>query len=250
MALMLAGNEINGDSKQIENGKISIIIATYNAAATLNACLESIYRQSYPNLEIIVIDGKSDDGTLAILQEHTGRLAFWKSEKDEGVYDAMNKGVQYATGQWVYFLGSDDVLLQGFSDMATELCDPSTIYYGNVFAEGKTRLGELTRYQIAKSGIYHQAIIYPKSVFDKYHYDRLYKIAADFALTLQLCGNSPYKFVYKNHTLANFNHEGLSKNIDHQFQRDKARLVFKNFGVVTWLRYRVHRFKHRDNPRV
>jgi glycosyltransferase involved in cell wall biosynthesis len=251
MALMLEDQQTNIALKRIQPGRISIIIVTYNAAATLQVCLESIYNQSYKDLEIIVIDGKSTDSTVDILKHNTTRLAYWKSEKDEGVYDAMNKGVKHVTGQWVYFLGADDELLPGFSEMANELGDTNAIYYGNVFAEGKIRLGELTRYQIAKCGPYHQAMIFPKSVFEKYAYNTAYKISADFALTLQLCGDSDYAFVYKNHTLANFNHEGISGlNIDTKFQHDKAKLVFKNFGMVTWIRYLVHRFKHRDNPRV
>jgi len=248
---MSAENQTNTDLKTDSKGKISIIIVTYNAGATLQACLDSIYSQPYKNLEIIVIDGKSTDDTVAILERNSRHLAFWKSEKDNGVYDAMNKAVKHVTGQWVYFLGADDELLPGFSDFVAELTEPDAIYYGNVFAEGKIRLGELTRYQIAKCGPYHQAMIYPGSVFEKYSYNLSYKISADFALTLQLCGDSNYHFVYKNRTLANFNHEGISgKNIDTKFQQEKARLVFKNFGLVTWVRYLVHRLKHRDNPRV
>ncbi|HZY35211.1 MAG TPA: glycosyltransferase family 2 protein [Mucilaginibacter sp.] len=251
MALMLAGDQTFTDLKQVQTGRISVIIVTYNAAATLQVCLESIYNQSHKDLEIIVIDGKSTDGTVEILEQNAGKLAFWNSEKDEGVYEAMNKGTKHVTGQWVYFLGADDELLPGFSDIANELIDPDAIYYGNVFAEGKIRLGELTRYQIAKCGPYHQAIIYPASVFKEYNYNTSYKISADFALTLQLCGNRAYHFVYKNYVLANFNHEGISgKNIDHKFQHDKAKLVLNNFGLVTWFRYLVHRFKHRDDPRA
>src|SRR5580693_3513958 len=116
MALMLADQHTNIALKRIQPGRISIIIVTYNAAATLQVCLESIYSQSYKDLEIIVIDGQSTDGTVDILKQNTARLAYWKSEKDEGVYDAMNKGVKHLTGQWVYFLGADDELLPGFSE--------------------------------------------------------------------------------------------------------------------------------------
>jgi len=246
-----AGKKYKVSGHLNSSGKISIIIVTRNASETLQNCLDSIYRQTHAGIEIIIIDGDSTDDTVEILKKNSPRIAFWKSEPDEGIYDAMNKAVTYATGNWVYFLGADDELLPGFSDMATELKDPYTIYYANVFAEGKIRLGELTRYQIAKCGPYHQAIIYPKLVFDKYHYNTAYKISADFALTLQLCGDSTYKFVYKNYTLANFNHEGISGiQIDKRFQADKARLIFTNFGLITWFRYSIHRLKHRDNPRV
>jgi glycosyltransferase involved in cell wall biosynthesis len=230
---------------------ISIIIVTYNAAGTLQACLDSIYRQQYPSLKIIIIDGNSTDGTVDIIKANINKIHYWQSEPDNGVYDAMNKAVKQLTGDWVYFIGADDELLPEFSDMALELKDNTAIYYGNVFAEGSKRLGELTRYQIAKCGPYHQAMIYPRSVFDKHQYNTRYKISADFALTLELCGDSDYHFVYKDYTICNFNHTGLSGTvIDKPFQTEKAGLVFKNFGLKTWFRYRFHKLKHRNNPRA
>src|SRR5579864_471869 len=101
--------------------KISIIIVTYNAAAYLQKCLDSIYRQKYPSIEIIVLDAESTDGTVDILKANTNKITFWKSEKDEGIYDAMNKALEHVTGEWVYFLGADDELLDDFSDMAYAL---------------------------------------------------------------------------------------------------------------------------------
>lgn len=230
---------------------ISIIIVTYNAAKTLQACLDSIYRQKYPAIDIVVIDGKSSDGTTDILRLNKERLGYWVSEKDEGIYDAMNKGLRHITGEWVYFIGADDELLPEFSDMAAELTDKNAIYYGNVFAEGSKRLGELTRYQISKCGPYHQAMIYPRSVFNKHQYNTRYKISADFALTLELCGDDDYHFFYKDYTICNFNHTGLSGTvIDEPFQKEKASLIYKYFGLKTWFRYRFHKLKHRDNPRA
>ncbi|PJJ80140.1 glycosyltransferase family 2 protein [Mucilaginibacter auburnensis] len=230
---------------------ISIIIVTYNAANTLQACLDSIYKQTYPQLKIIIIDGNSTDGTVDIIKANAANIHFWMSEPDKGVYDAMNKGVTHLAGDWVYFIGADDEMLPEFSNFALELTDENAIYYANVFAEGSKRLGELTRYQIAKCGPYHQAMIYPRSVFDKHRYNTRYKISADFALTLDLCGDSNYHFVYKDYTICNFNHTGLSGTIiDEPFQKEKASLIYKNFGLKTWFRYRVHKFKHRDNPRA
>ncbi|WP_428328553.1 glycosyltransferase family 2 protein [Mucilaginibacter sp.] len=230
---------------------ISVIVVTYNAAATLQKCLDSIFAQKYKAIELIIIDGKSTDGTLNILEANNSKISFWKSEPDNGVYDAMNKALTHVAGNWVYFIGADDELAPGFSDMVLHLSDPNAIYYGNVFAEGLKRLGELTPYQFAKFGPYHQAMIYPKSVFEKYKFDTRYRISADFALTLKLCGDKAYHFIYKDHILANFNHTGLSgSQIDELFQKDKASLILKNFGVKTWIRYQIHKFKHRDNPRA
>ncbi len=197
------------------------------------------------------MDGKSTDGTVEILEKNSNRIASWKTEPDKGIYDAMNKALAYTTGDWIYFLGSDDELLPDFSDMAAALEDSHGIYYANVFADGEKRIGELTRYQLAKFGPYHQAMIYPKEVFKKYKYDTKYAISADFALTLTLCGDKQFHFIYKDLVIAKFNHEGVSGlSIDHAFQKDKARLILKNFGLITMIRYILHRYKNRHNPRA
>lgn len=230
---------------------ISIIIVTYNAGGTLQQCLNSIYKQTFSEIEIIIIDGKSTDSTVDIIKENNSKISFWKSEKDEGVYDAMNKAIDVATGNWLYFLGADDELLPSFSDLATELIDPHTIYYANVFSDGAIRLGKLTDKQLAKVGVYHQAIIYPNTVFKKYRYYAKYKISADFALTMVLYNDKDFKFQYKDYVIANFNHTGISGiNIDEPFQKDKPGLIYKNFGFKIWLSYRWHKLKNRRNPRA
>ena len=230
---------------------ISIIIVTYNAAATLQQCLDSIYKQTYTDIEIVIIDGKSTDTTVDIIKQNSEKIAYWKSEEDEGVYDAMNKALDAATGKWVYFLGADDELLPAFSDMAKELVDPHLIYYANVFADGAKRLGKLKDKQLAKVGIYHQAIIYPNTVFKKHRYNTKYKISADFALTMTLYNDQDYKFEYKDYVIANFNHTGISGvNIDAPFQKDKPGLIYKNFGFKIWLSYKWHKLKNRKDPRA
>lgn len=90
--------------------KVSIITVTYNSARYLTDCLQSVRAQQYPNIEHIVIDGKSTDGTIAIIKKHEGQIAHWVSETDRGIYDAINKGLQIATGDIVGILNSDDVL--------------------------------------------------------------------------------------------------------------------------------------------
>lgn len=91
--------------------QISIIIATFNAAETLKECLDSIVRQLTPECELIVIDGGSKDATSQIIHSYGDKIAYTISEKDNGIYDAWNKGVKVARGQWVAFIGADDLLL-------------------------------------------------------------------------------------------------------------------------------------------
>ncbi len=91
------------------SGRISVITATFNAAVTLPATIESVRAQSGVDVEHLIIDGGSNDGTVGILESSGGDVQ-WISERDQGIYDAWNKGVQAATGEWLVFLGADDTL--------------------------------------------------------------------------------------------------------------------------------------------
>lgn len=88
--------------------KVSILIAVYNGAATLEKAITSVIEQTYPNKELIIIDGGSSDGTVAILEKYQANIAYWISEKDRGIYHAWNKAVAQATGEWICFIGADD----------------------------------------------------------------------------------------------------------------------------------------------
>ena len=88
--------------------KISVITVVYNDAANIRNTIESYFSQTWEEKEYIVIDGGSTDGTKDIIAEYADRIAFWCSEKDGGIYDAMNKGISHATGTWINFLNSGD----------------------------------------------------------------------------------------------------------------------------------------------
>ena len=217
---------------------ISIIIVTFNAAADLQTCLDSVYRQKYPAIEIIVMDGKSTDGTADILKSNTDKIAFWKSEKDEGIYDAMNKALDHVTGQWVYFLGADDELLDEFSDMAYGLKDDSAIYYGSVYKEGKKYLGEVSAYRHAKTTICHQAIIYPAAIFTKYRFNTKYRISADHVFNTLCWKDKDFHFQFNDLIIARFGDDGISSTKkDKVFEAEKATLIRKNYGTGIWLRF-------------
>lgn len=223
---------------------ISIIIVTYNAAGHLQKCLDSIYKQKYAAINIIVIDGESSDGTRKILQDNAKHIHFWVSENDSGIYDAMNKALKHVKGNWIYFLGSDDELLPDFSKLALELTDHNAIYYANVMYNGEKKSGELSAYFMAKVGIYHQAIIYPRAVFEKYQYAEKYKIAADYALNMQCYSDKNFYFIYKEYIIAQYNHTGISARfIDKLFEKDKAALILQNFGFKIWSRFKFRQLK-------
>ncbi len=90
--------------------KVTIITVTLNSAKFLEDCIQSVIKQDYKNIEHLIIDGGSTDGTLAIIEKYTGHVAGWVSEKDGGMYDAINKGMRMAAGDIIGTLNSDDVL--------------------------------------------------------------------------------------------------------------------------------------------
>ncbi|WP_423148708.1 glycosyltransferase family 2 protein [Rubrolithibacter danxiaensis] len=226
--------------------KISIILVTYNINNSLQKCLDSIYSQSHSEIEIIVIDGGSTDGTVEILKSNSDKIHYWKSETDNGIYEAMNKALNYITGEWVYFLGADDVLLPEFSSMVGALKDPDTIYYGSVLKEGQKYLGVLNAYQQAKTGICHQAIIYPVSVFKVYKFDTNYPISADHLLNMWCWKDKRYKFKFIDFIIAKYNHTGISSiQKDLAFENKKSSFIYKYYGLGIWLRFTFKKIKQK-----
>lgn len=220
---------------------VSIIIVTYNAVKTIQHCLDSIFNQSeIAAIELIVIDGASDDGTVSVLRNNTQKIDHWISEKDSGIYDAMNKALNFVSTPRVFFLGADDILLPDFSNMLYILpTDPKAIYYANVIYKNTKHSGYITPYYQAKSGIFHQSIIYPAAIFKKYKYNVNYKIAADYALNMQCNKDPEFHFEYINFTISAYNDTGISSStIDTEFEKDKSKLIFENFGLKIWLRYK------------
>lgn len=87
---------------------ITIVVAAFNAAKTIQICIDSVAGQAYTNRELVVIDGGSTDGTVEILAANAEKISYWESERDRGIFHAWNKALEHAGGDWIYFLGADD----------------------------------------------------------------------------------------------------------------------------------------------
>ncbi len=236
----------------MENALISIIIATYNAGSKLRGCLASIDQQEYGNIEILIIDGESTDNSLELVKKSNGRSITCISEKDRGIYDALNKGIKLAKGHWLYFMGADDRLSPDFSELAFKLKDSNTIYYGNTHEkfdpENKPSFtiltGEFSKYRLPTCCINHQAIIYPAKAFEKYSYDTKYKVFADYALNLALWGDNDFKREHHELTIVSYDITGFSSlNYDIIFKQDKPMLIKKNLGWIVYLRFMLTKLK-------
>ncbi len=235
-----------------DNVLISIVIATFNAGQHLRECLASIESQSEKRIQVILMDGGSTDDTLSIAKEFEQRLLLSiNSGPDAGIYDAQNKGAARAAGKWVYFMGADDRLLPGFSELANSLKDENAVYYGdsvpyygNSGATPLLLIGKFSKYRMAKHCINHQVIIYPITAFRKYQYNLRYKVHADYALNIQVWGDDAFKKLYHPISIARYDMTGFSSiTRDTAFRQDKLQLIRQSMGWLMYLRMLYKNFK-------
>jgi glycosyltransferase involved in cell wall biosynthesis len=218
--------------------KVSIVCVTLNAAGKLPGLLLSIANFKTADTELVIIDGNSTDGTVDILNQNNGLIDFWLSEPDTGIYEAMNKAINHLKGQWILFLGADDSLADEFAKILPLLCNPATIYYGNVFYYGKPFSKTYTDYYLTKLNICHQCIFYPKEVFNKYVFDLKYPVYADYYLNLRCWYDTDFKFVHLPFFAAYFAEGGFSSyTVDGQFETDRDWLFKQYLKPVSYYRY-------------
>jgi glycosyltransferase involved in cell wall biosynthesis len=220
----------------IDKPLISIIVVVLNRANCFENCIKSILEQSYDNVEFIVIDGGSTDGTLDILREYSDKIDYWVSEPDQGLYYAMNKAVEIANGDWLNFIGSDDVLLNCLHTMVMCFQNENTIYYGDVFGIGRkiTYNKPFNVWQFYSEGLHQQGMFYPRSVFSTNRYDATYKIAADWDLNINCYSDGSYKFVYIKELVAIYNDiDGLSSKEIRTTMKEWRKIVRKHLGLLS-----------------
>lgn len=219
---------------------LSIITVVRNGISTLEACINSVIAHNAPGVEYIVIDGGSTDGTVELLQRNHDRIAYWSSEPDQGIYDAMNKGVRHASGNWILFLGSDDTLAVDLSALLPQLQDKNTIYYGNAWWRQSRRTydGPFSAAKLALTNLCHQAVLYPRMALLKHPFNLKYRTQADWEVNMRCCSDRKFRFQYLPLTVANYNDaSGLSSiQRDPAFEEDYVRLLWRHFPwpIALW----------------
>lgn len=164
---------------------LSIVIVSYNAATTIRSAIESVISQE--NIELIVIDGASSDGTLSIVKEYDKYISFWVSEIDNGIYEAMNKGVLHTSGKWIYFLGSDDMMTPNVVHTIKsvfELADCDLIYGAVRYNTGRLFRSGIGIKTLLNNTIHHQSAFYKRELLLNHKFDETFKIIADYELNL------------------------------------------------------------------
>jgi glycosyltransferase involved in cell wall biosynthesis len=229
--------------------KISIITVVYNGANSIGKTIQSVLDQTYQNVELIIIDGGSTDGTIDILTKFNSDKIIWTSEPDQGIYDAMNKGIQKSSGDWIYFLGGDD---QFYSDQVLEsiflkpFFEDVDFIYGNVKSDAFKGLynGEFDYEKLLQKNISHQSIFYHRSIFITIGlYNLKYKTHADWDFNLRCYENRDINIKYLDAIIAIFAKGGVSSNYDLPFLRESLlprKLEFlksKKGGLSTLKKY-------------
>jgi glycosyltransferase involved in cell wall biosynthesis len=215
----------------------SIIIPTFNAEKVLATAIESIQAQSLKDYEIIIVDGNSTDLTIEIILSYAHSLGVihYVSENDKGIYDAMNKGIQMATGTFLYFLGADDYLIDSLvlTDIKEIITDAKyDVIYGNVRspALGPDYNGRFSDADIFYKNIAHQAIFYKRDLFNQVgFYDTSYRVHADWAHNIIWFFDTAITNLHINRTIAHFSDGGFSSiKKDPTFRKNILLLYYAN----------------------
>ncbi|MDC0535724.1 glycosyltransferase [Francisellaceae bacterium] len=204
--------------------KISIITVCLNASKQLEETIFSIQAQPYKNIEYIIIDGGSIDNTLDIIKKHERDIDYWVSEPDEGIYDAMNKGLKVATGAGVLFLNAGDYIVGTVPFGQIPIPGFLPVKYKNIF--GKLKHCKLKSH---KQGlpVCHQAIIFEKKpIF--YRLD--YRVAADYAFFLEFGYDKNLPVYKKKNTYIYYDNNGFSAINSVLRDREIASIIKKKFG--------------------
>lgn len=222
-------------TSQPEKPLITVVTVVFNGEATLEQTIQSVVNQTYDNIEYIIIDGNSTDGTLDIIKKYEDKIDYWQSEPDKGIYDAMNKGINLATGDFVALLNSGDWYEKNtvFEVVSAIIQNPKVdIFYGmmRIFSEDYTFLWV---YGFCHNYLYHSMISHPtcfvrKTIYKKYKYDINYKSAADYDLFLTLFQNN-YIFYFIEKILGNYILGGMSDSL---LGQKETNLVMKKHGIL------------------
>lgn len=205
--------------------KVSVITINLNNAEGLDKTIKSVLSQSFIDYEFIVIDGGSDDNSKDIIKQYSDKITYWVSEPDKGLYNAMNKGIIKAKGDYCYFLNSGDYFVH--NNVLQQIFETDTdaaFICGNFMldrkgelvkcADYKNRDWKFSLYDLFSGFLAHQAFFINKEMFTKYGlYDETLRIMSDWKLFFVAIGINNEKVFYKDVDISDYDTEGISSRI-------------------------------------
>lgn len=219
--------------------KISIITATFNAERFLEQTIESVLSQDYQNREYLIIDGGSTDGTIDIIRKHAASLAYWVSEPDNGMYDAMNKGIARANGDIVGIINADDYYFPGaLGKVAEAFADRNLdehIFWGDVEYEQLGRVRGFRQKNMTRGAFApHPSMFCPKRIYDRIgYYDASFRLLGDYDFMYRAIHRYGIKPLYVPELIAFFRGGGLAERNIYRCLRDELRVKLR-YGQSPW----------------
>lgn len=236
--------------------KLTIITVCLNAADTIDKTLKSIISQSFKNIELIIFDGKSEDNTVDIIKKYKDNIAFFQSAKDDGVYDAMNRALEKASGDYVLFFNAGDTfcsedVLENAMKVISENADYDFVFGWSKCIDKNAVCARTDKYDnyknktfFADNNICHQAIFYKRSLFSNDKYDtQNFKIYADWDFNVRCVKLKKAKILPLNFEICNFLIGGISTNMQNSkiFEAER-RLILKKYFKIRYFLYQIDRF--------
>jgi glycosyltransferase involved in cell wall biosynthesis len=226
--------------RRSHNPLVSVVTVTYNSANTLQETIDSVKKQTYENIEHIIIDGGSNDGTIDIIKKNDNNISFWLSEHDDGIYDAMNKGITYAKGYYILMLNSDDWYeptaikeLVEASNGSDSIVSGALARY--IHADNSSNILPSMPFNEAtllRMPLRHQTMLIPARVYlELGGYNTDYSIISDFDYAIRLF-RSPFSYIEINKPLLNFRTSGVSNTNWAKLHREHIKLVSRTFDFL------------------
>jgi glycosyltransferase involved in cell wall biosynthesis len=221
--------------------KVSVITINFNNRAGFEKTIRSVFSQSYSDFEFVVIDGGSTDGSVDVINANAGKITYWISEKDAGIYDALNKGIVNAKGDYLIFLNSGDCFNN--DNVVAKFCECSNknnkkIIYANsniLNADGTSKVvcppDQLDLNFWYANTLNHQAIFTHKDLFKNYGgFDCQYELAADFDFLFKMFLNETSEFFYFDYLVCDYDNTGLtSKGEFHKIIFKERKKILKKY---------------------
>ena len=236
--------------------KLSIITINFNNLAGLQKTMQSVFEQTFTDYEYIVIDGGSTDGSKEYIEQYADKLTYWVSEPDGGIYNAMNKGIVKANGEYLNFMNSGDLFCDKYVlEKLSSIILKSSIILGNITAIEKNKKLKKITYSsnslnslgsILWGNFCHQSMFFHRKLFEKYGlYDLQYKIVSDWLFLLKTVGLSDEKIQYVNLDICLYDTSGFGSSNANLYYKEREEIINRLIhhkillDYETWAQYRL-----------